>query len=400
MNILVVSGFWPTKSNTISGIFVAQQVAALVRAGCKVTVMVGTTLFRPSSPICSLAELGLDSSKVTLVEVPLLRLPERLSSLPGALWLNTTLAGAMLARAVRWQMTRAALAFAGCIAHGKRPMGLAMPAWRKYVTGGATIVMHGFDPFFKDNSNRRRARSFFDAAGHTCDAVVLVGHPLHAYAISLGFPTDKLRVVANGTDLPSIEEVSDSQRALNEARRIVSVSNLVDWKGIDDNLRALSAVAKRMPHLEWEYRIVGDGVERQRLECLAMNLEIADRVRFLGRIPYAETMREIAEADIFSLPSWGEAFGIVYLEAMSRMRPVIGCLEKGAADVVTDGHEGLLVPPRDIDSLSRALERLIGNPALSQHLGRQARITAEVYSWDHNARRMLELIGIDTERAQ
>lgn len=397
MNILVLSGFWPTKSNTISGIFVVQQVAALARAGCRVTVVVGKTVFRSRDPACPISELGLDSRRVTLIEAPMLRLPEKFSSLPGALWLNTALAGVMLARSIRRQKALAGFTFAGCITHGERYMGLAMPAWRRHVEGGVAMVVHGIDPFLAKPSNRRRAKPLIKAAGRSCNAVVLVGRPLHAHASSLGLSLDKLRVVANGTDLPRLENVSDSQRSLDASRQIVSVSNLVPLKGIDLNLHALADIAKRRPDLQWEYRIVGDGAERQRLESLARQKGIAGKVRFLGRIPYPETMRAIADADIFSLPSWGEAFGIVYLEAMARMRPVIGCSGNGAADIVTHDQDGVLVRPRDVDELSHALERLIENPDLCRRIGRQARAKAEGFSWDHNARRMLELIGIETE---
>jgi glycosyltransferase involved in cell wall biosynthesis len=355
-------------------------------------------MLRPSSPLCSLAELGLDADRVTLIAAPLLRLPEKLSSLPGALWLNTKIAGVMLDRVIKKQVMRMSGTFAGCVVHGGRYMGLALPLWRRHVDGGTSLVLHGVDPFLTNVSNERRARRLFNAAGSRCDAVVLVGRPLHAHAVAIGLPEDKLHVIANGTDLPDLAAVSDSQRTLEERRRIVSVSSLIALKGIDDNLRALADIARRRPKLDWEYRVIGDGDERQQLESLARQLGIAGRVHFLGRMPYRETLREIADADIFSLPSWGEAFGIVYLEAMARKRPAIGCLENGAADIITHGHDGLLVPPRNVAELARALESLIENPDLSRQLGQQARTTAEGYSWDHNARHMLERLGIDKGR--
>ena len=103
---------------------------------------------------------------------------------------------------------------------------------------------------------------------------------------------------------------------MTQTRRILSVSNLIRIKGVDDNLRALGSLYKRNPSIAWEYRIVGDGPCKQELEALSRSLGIAERVLFLGRIGYEETMAEIDACDIFSLPSWGEAFGIVYLEAM------------------------------------------------------------------------------------
>lgn len=397
MNILVVSGFWPVESNTISGIFVVQQVAALVRCGYLVTVIVTRAIGRPFSPYCRPAVLGLDSGAVKLVVLPLFRIPEKLSSIPGAFWLNTAMVKLGLVRAIKNILSVQGIIFDGCIVHEARYMGVALPSWRRYVDGRVILVIHGFDPFLKRSTNRVRTRPFFRAAAQVCDVVVLVGRSLQEYAVSIGLPAEKLLVLANGSELPDTENLLDYQHSPGEPRRIVSVSNLVDWKGIDDNLRALAHIRQSRPDLDWEYRVVGDGVERQRLVALAEQLGIAERVRFLGRISYGETMHEIAMADIFSLPSWGEAFGIVYLEAMSRMCPVIGCLANGAEDIVTDEHDGLLVPPRDVTALTIALARLIESPELSQYLGQNARTTAKGYSWDHNARRMLDLMEIKIE---
>jgi len=394
--LLVVSGFWPSSSNSISGIFVTQQIGALARFGCRVTVVVGNTLGREFANRLPIEALGLPADIVRLVEVPLIRLPERLSGAPGALRCNVAMArvifGAYISR-----LARDFGPFGGCIVHGLRYTGLSIPAWRRYVSGKVTMVVHGVDPFWARPRNADRARDLLSAAGEASDAVVLVGSPLLDHALRLGLPSDKLVVLPNGTDLPALEAISDAQRSRTEVRQIVSVSNLISLKGIDDNLRGLATVTRRRPDLMWSYEIVGDGPERRRLLALAMELGISDKVRFSGRLAYEETMRRIEAADIFSLPSWGEAFGIVYLEAMARMRPVIGCFENGAADIVTDGRDGRLVPPRDGFALAAALEQLIENPGLCATLGRQGRWTAERFGWASNARRILSLCGIAIE---
>ena len=391
MHLLVISGFWPTEGNSISGIFVVQQVAAFARAGARVNVIVPRTIGRGSAALSSARALGLNESEIRLVEVPVLRLPEQLSSLPGAIQLNTMLWGLMLGRAIR-RLSRTHF-FDGCVVHGARYGGLSLPFWRKEIRGNAAIVVHGVDPLMVVPGNQRRARSLFCRAGEVSDAVVLVGQPLKAHAEFLGFPANKLQVVPNGTDLPSVCEGSAKRRARAQVRRVVSVSNLVPLKGVDDNLRALAAIAKQRPDLQWEYRVVGDGPYRGELEKLAVQLGIAPRVEFLGRVAYDETMQQIAQCDVFSLPSWGEAFGIVYLEAMARMRPVIGCFDNGAEDIFTDGVEGRLVPPKDVPALAAALTQLLDDPALCAEMGEAGRATAETMSWDANAKQMLGLLG-------
>jgi len=393
-NLLVVSGFWPTSANPITGIFVVQQVAALASLGFKVTVVVGNTLGRPSAPHLSVEKLGLAPELVRLAELPVARLPEKMSGIRGGLWVNVMLARRMFGHGIA-RLVHDVGPFNACIVHGTRYTGLSIPAWRRHVHRGVAMVMHGFDPFLANPLTANRARVFFSSAAHAVDAVVLVGKPLVLHARSLGLPLEKLHVVLNGTELPRRDSVDDAQRLQPEARRIVSISNLIPLKGIDLNLRALAEISKRRPELTWAYRIVGDGPERRRLLELAVELGIAERVRFLGRLPYEQTMREVAEADLFSLPSWGEPFGIVYLEAMARMRPVIGCLQNGPEDIVTHGKDGLLIPPRDAPALAAALEQLIENPVLCRELGRTARQTAERFTWEQNARRMLSIIGIE-----
>ena len=63
--------------------------------------------------------------------------------------------------------------------------------------------------------------------------------------------------------------------------------------------------------------------------------------------------------DIFVLPSWDEAFGVVYLEAMSFQKPVIGTIGQGISDIIIDGENGFLVPPRNIAELQKKIEYLI-----------------------------------------
>jgi len=73
----------------------------------------------------------------------------------------------------------------------------------------------------------------------------------------------------------------------------------------------------------------------------------------------------MAGADILSLPSWQEGFGVVYLEAMATWQTVIACQGEGITDVVEDGKTGLLVKPRDMPSLVQALDFLLSNPQKS-----------------------------------
>ena len=393
MRLLIATGFWPSKENSISGIFVAQQVAAFVRLGYQVTILSGNTIGRPASPRLTPSELGLPEERVAMVSYPLLRLPEHLSGLPGGITLNTATTGISMCRLIR-KLVRSHGPFDAAIIHALRYAGFALPTWRHLIQGKVLTVCHGVDPFLEQPGNIKRSIPLLQKMVGQCEKLVLVGQPLRTHVHSLGLSQECLAVIPNGTDLPDRTEVSEGQRALDIARRIVSVSNLVALKGIDLNLRALARISATHPQLKWEYVIVGEGPLRYELETLSAELGLTERVRFLGRISYAGTMQAIAAADIFSLPSWGEAFGIVYLEAMARMCPVIGCLDNGAADIINDGVDGLLIPPHDEVALAQALESLLSDPEGCGRMGVAGRQTSEGFSWQANAQRMLSLLGL------
>jgi len=89
--------------------------------------------------------------------------------------------------------------------------------------------------------------------------------------------------------------------------------------------------------------------------------------------------------DVFSLPSWNEAFGVVYLEAMACGKPVIGCQGQGIEDVITDGKTGFLVKPKDVADLAAILLMLFEDPELRRKVGAQARRLVQAdFTWEKN----------------
>jgi glycosyltransferase involved in cell wall biosynthesis len=151
---------------------------------------------------------------------------------------------------------------------------------------------------------------------------------------------------------------------------IIQVSRMEPWKGQALHLEAL---AKLHAIPGWQCWIVG-GAQRQeeaeylaRLKSLAEARGIADRVRFLGQRNDVADL--LAAADIFCQPNEGpEPFGIVFIEALAAGLPVVATAMGGAKEIVS-ADCGLLTPPADAGALARALEQLIGNPALRRALG-------------------------------
>jgi glycosyltransferase involved in cell wall biosynthesis len=143
------------------------------------------------------------------------------------------------------------------------------------------------------------------------------------------------------------------------------------YKGADTLIAALPRVLKTAPdaHLV----LVGDGDDRTRLEQLAGGLGVSEHAHFLHGLAPEQLFACYANCNVFALPSRGEGFGLVFLEAMALAKPVIGGAHGGIPDIVEDGVTGLLVPHGDVELLTEALECILNNPGRAREMGARGR---------------------------
>jgi len=154
------------------------------------------------------------------------------------------------------------------------------------------------------------------------------------------------------------------------------------YKGTDGLIQAVAQMSSAIPDLHLV--AVGGGDDLDRLKELATDLAVAERVRFLQGLSREQIAACYSKCDVFALPSAGEGFGLVFLEAMTFGKPVVAARSGGAVDMVEDGANGLLVPPRDPAALALALGRLLKDAALRQALGaRGEALVREKYSFEH-----------------
>lgn len=155
------------------------------------------------------------------------------------------------------------------------------------------------------------------------------------------------------------------------------------YKGADDLIAAVAKLRAKHPSLSLVLVGTGDDVPRLKQLAASKNLTSSGAVVFLENLPRPELAACYAQADVFALPSTGEGFGIVYLEAMAFAKPVVGVANGGTLDLIRDGKNGILVaPPKENPApLYEALDRLLSDLALRNYLGRNGTaIVANEYS--------------------
>jgi phosphatidylinositol alpha-1,6-mannosyltransferase len=139
------------------------------------------------------------------------------------------------------------------------------------------------------------------------------------------------------------------------------------YKGHDQLLEALSLVssASEPPHLV----IAGGGDDRERLESRARELGVRSRVTFTGHVSEATLAALYQRCCLFVMPSRGEGFGLVYLEAMRAGKPCIAARDTAAQEIVVDGLTGLLIGADQPTELARGIERLMADSATRRSFG-------------------------------
>jgi phosphatidylinositol alpha-mannosyltransferase len=199
-------------------------------------------------------------------------------------------------------------------------------------------------------------------------------------------------VIPNGIAIDEFGEGVAPLPHLGDGRlNILFVGRLEERKGFRYLLRAYARLKQHLP--ETRLIVVGAYEEKakRRYEAFVRGVGIDD-VLFAGPASTEELPRYYRSCDVFCAPSVGsESQGIVLLEAMASGRPIVASDIAGYRSVMTDGHEGLLVPPRDVDALTAALGRLLRTPALRARMGAAGSEQARQYSWPTIATRVLEV---------
>jgi glycosyltransferase involved in cell wall biosynthesis len=219
-------------------------------------------------------------------------------------------------------------------------------------------------------------------ACRAADHVLVNAEAVRAVLVSQGYDASRISVIRNGIDVSRFQAGGDSHGIRiglgfsPEAPVVAVFARLNRLKGIEYFLEA--AAILRIRFEDARFLIVGDSISeayRAELEKRAKDLGLHEHVVFAGfRSDIPELLREVS---VSVLPSLAEGLSNVVLEAMAASVPVVATAVGGTPEMIDDGVQGLLVPPRDAPALVRAIGSLLAEPARRQSMGEAGRKRAK-----------------------
>lgn len=252
------------------------------------------------------------------------------------------------------------------------------------------LIIHGIDAW-------RPTKSFWtNSIAGKVDALLTVSMvSANRFIRWSGLPKHRCTVVPNCVDLdrftpgPKSSELM-SRYGLTGGPVLLTLGRLASeerCKGFDEVLNALPKLKQRFPSIK--YLIVGDGPDGPRLRQHAKALGVADHVIFAGRIAESEKVEHYRLADVYVMPSSGEGFGIVLIEAASCGIPVVGSKVDGSAEALLQGRLGALITPSDSIQLINAVSAALDSPDIGV---RTTNPLIETYGRTAYNRRVIEWI--------
>jgi glycosyltransferase involved in cell wall biosynthesis len=194
--------------------------------------------------------------------------------------------------------------------------------------------------------------------------------------ISIVGNKDKVYVIPNAVNTGLFRPDS-----VKDPNLVAWVGRLVPEKGLVYLLKAMQKIVKE--HGKTKLVLVGAGPMKTELYELVKRLDLEGSIAFVGSVSRVEVAKILAKSSIFAFPSLKEGLPISVLEAMACGTPIVGSAIPGIRDVISNGQDGILVPPESQEQLANAILTLLNDPKLRKRMGQKARQTVTMkYNWD------------------
>ena len=358
MKVLIVSGIWPPDVGG-PATHAPQAAAHLVGRGHSVDVLTtaDSSPGRESYPVHTVARSLPTPLRHARVSAEVARLARRADVVYAASMVTRTAVGTALAR------TPLVIKLSGDVAYERALR-------RGSYSGSLEEFQHASGARL---SLLRKTRT---AALRRAEHVVCPSEFLSRLAIGWGVPPDRVSVLPNpAPELPELAQRDELRKRYGvEGPTLAFAGRLTAAKSLDVALTALAEVDGV------SLLIAGDGEQRRALEQCAHQLGLNGRARFLGRQPSLGVLELLCAADAAVLSSSWENFPHTVVEALAVGTPVISTAVGGVGEVVRDGENGLLVPPRDPDALAAAVRRFFTDEQLRERMRAAAAGSVDAYS--------------------
>ncbi|MBP2032466.1 glycosyltransferase involved in cell wall biosynthesis [Clostridium algifaecis] len=394
MKVLIISHMYPSNFNSMSGIFVFKQAKALVQNGCEVKVVSPVPWTPFPFNVVNKKWKGYnnipDKDVIDSIEV---YYPRYLEFPRGILFQKS---GYFMAKGIKNIIRKIYKNFKFDLIHSNvaLPDGYSGMLINNYFNVPHIVTIHGQDFQNTINKNKKCREAVFRVL-NSADKIITVSNKLKNIVKEQEF-CYKINVINNGIDDDCFENNIENnienikKNEIKDKIKILSVSNLKKTKGIQINLRAISQLKGKYGNIQ--YDIIGEGEFEIQLRKLVRELGLEDVVNFLGKKEHDEVLKSMSDYDIFSLPSYNEGFGTVYIEAMSKRVAVIGVEGEGIEDAIKNGYNGFLVKREDVTSLIDVLDMLIKDDKKRNIIAKNGRNTViKYFTWNSNAKKVIKL---------
>lgn len=331
MKVLIVTGGYPSR-DSVSGVFVHQQVLALKKAGIDIAVLeIDLRSFRRFRKLGFYRDCFEDITvyRFAIPVGPIPKLTKKIGSMAAAYALKRV-----------------------CHEFGE-PNVIHTHFWNtaewlvelKSKYSAPIIVTEHSSSIAGGNIERKIATAIGDSY-KKCDAIIAVSHILKTQILKI-----------TGVESNIIPNILNNSFALNKTNKntdfsFISIGNLIKRKRFDLTISAFARFL--LKHSRSRLTIIGSGVEQFKLQKLVSEYQIMDKVDFLGTVPNCELPSIYAKHHVFVLPSMGESFGVVYAEAAACGLPIIATDCGGPSDIVNE-FNGCIVPLDDVEALTEAM---------------------------------------------
>jgi len=389
IKVLILSSMYPRNSNSVSGIFIHQQIKNLSKIGCQIRVISPI----PFSPLI----FQNNPKRKGYAETPLFDLIEnipiyypRYLRFPGK-WFHCLSCYSMYL-GIRKITKKIIEDFKPNIlhVHTATPMGPVGLFLKKKFNIPLICSLRGSDINTYPHYNWLTLRQTKGVISKT-DQLITVSKALKKEVEKIAIPKHKIQVIYNGCDLEKFRPKQTlriiTRKKLNIPENsdvLIFVGGLKKEKGVNELIESFISLSNKNPNLY--LIIIGDGSQKSFLIQKISQAKLENKCHLISQQPHHKIPDLLNASDILILPTYNEGLPNVVIEAMACSLPVITTRVGGIPELIKNGKTGILIDKKDILSLKKSILKLIENKQIRIKMGyNERRIIKQKFSWKKNA---------------